>query len=129
MTACEAGKAGARIKVVTYEGDFNYSRLNNLGAAYATGDYVLLLNNDTQVITSGWIEELLMYAQREDVGAVGPSCITVTTPSNTRGWSLAWGPTALPGIPIINIIIWIWAIWDGFAMPRMYPRSREPVCW
>ena len=56
---------------MTYEGDFNYSRLNNLGAAYATGDYVLLLNNDTQVITSGWIEELLMYAQREDVGAVG----------------------------------------------------------
>lgn len=71
MTAGEAGKAKARIKVVTYEGDFNYSRLNNLGAAYATGDYVLLLNNDTQVITSGWMEEMLMYAQREDVGAVG----------------------------------------------------------
>jgi len=67
----ETEKAGSRIKIVTYEGDFNYSRINNLGVAYATGDYVLLLNNDTQVITPGWMEELLMYAQREDVGAVG----------------------------------------------------------
>ena len=37
----------------------------------ASGDYILLLNNDTQVITVNWMEELLMYAQREDVGAVG----------------------------------------------------------
>lgn len=71
MTAAESGKAGTRIKVVTYEGGFNYSRINNLGVTYATGDYVLLLNNDTQVITFDWMEELLMYAQREDVGAVG----------------------------------------------------------
>ena len=37
----------------------------------ADGDYVLLLNNDTQVITINWMEELLMYAQRPDIGAVG----------------------------------------------------------
>ena len=71
MTAGETGKAGAGVKIVTYEGDFNYSRINNLGVGYAAGDYVLLLNNDTQVITPDWMEELLMYAQREDVGAVG----------------------------------------------------------
>ena len=65
------GGDGERIKIVTYEGSFNYSRVNNLGVAYAAGDYVLLLNNDTQVITYSWMEELLMYAQREDVGAVG----------------------------------------------------------
>lgn len=71
LTAGESGEAGSGIRIVTYEGSFNYSRINNLGAAYATGDYLLLLNNDTQVITYSWIEELLMYAQREDVGAVG----------------------------------------------------------
>lgn len=50
---------------------FNYSAVVNYGVKNSTGDYVILLNNDTQVITVNWIEELLMYAQREDVGAVG----------------------------------------------------------
>ena len=59
------------VRVITYEGDFNYSKINNLGVSKARGEYVLLLNNDTQVITLDWIEELLMYAQRRDVGAVG----------------------------------------------------------
>lgn len=60
-----------KITVVTYAGEFNYSAINNLGVANTTGDYILLLNNDTEVITVNWIEELLMYAQRQDVGAVG----------------------------------------------------------
>lgn len=59
------------IKVVTYTGEFNYSKINNFGAGYASGEYLLLLNNDTQVITLDWIEELLMYAQRDDVACVG----------------------------------------------------------
>lgn len=59
------------IKVIKYTGDFNYSKINNLGAENTTGEYIILLNNDTEVITRNWIEELLMYAQREDVGAVG----------------------------------------------------------
>lgn len=64
-------KNNPSIRVVTYEGEFNYSAINNLGVSCASGDYVLLLNNDTQVITVNWMEELLMYAQRQDVGAVG----------------------------------------------------------
>ena len=58
-------------KIVKYEGEFNYSAINNLGVEKTDGEYILLLNNDTQVITVNWMEELLMYAQREDVGAVG----------------------------------------------------------
>ena len=64
-------KLSDRIKVVNFEGKFNYSLVNNYGVSFATGEYVLLLNNDTEVITVNWLEELLMYAQREDVGAVG----------------------------------------------------------
>ena len=64
-------QANEKIRVITYEGGFNYSAVNNLGVSKARGEYVLLLNNDTQVITVNWMEELLMYAQREDVGAVG----------------------------------------------------------
>ncbi len=64
-------KHGDKIKIVTYEGGFNYSAINNLGIRHATGEYIVLLNNDTEVITVNWLEELLMYAQRQDVGAVG----------------------------------------------------------
>lgn len=59
------------VKVVTYEGGFNYSAINNYGVSFAKGEYLLLLNNDTQVISINWLEELLMYGQRSDVGAVG----------------------------------------------------------
>lgn len=68
----EIGKCPTNpIRVVNYEGEFNYSKINNYGVAHASGEYVLLLNNDTQVITRDWIEELLMYAQRKDVACVG----------------------------------------------------------
>lgn len=60
-----------KVQVVTYKGAFNYSKINNYGVSFAKGEFVLLLNNDTEVITEGWIEEMLMYGQREDVGAVG----------------------------------------------------------
>ena len=60
------------LKVVTWTGKgFNYSALNNFGARYATGEYLLLLNNDTEVITPGWLEEMVMYAQQKRVGCVG----------------------------------------------------------
>lgn len=59
------------IRVVTWNGEFNYSAVCNFGAKAANGEYLVLLNNDTQVISINWLEELLMYAQRGDVGAVG----------------------------------------------------------
>lgn len=60
-----------KIRIVRYEGAFNYSDINNVGVKHAKGEYVLLLNNDISVISKDWIEQLLMYAQREDVAAVG----------------------------------------------------------
>lgn len=60
-----------KIQVVTYTGEFNYAKINNYGAGFAAGKYLLLLNNDTQVISMNWLEAMLMYAQRPDVGAVG----------------------------------------------------------
>lgn len=60
-----------KVKIVTYEGGFNYSKINNAGVKETKGEYLLFLNNDTEVISSDWMEQLLMYAQRKDVGAVG----------------------------------------------------------
>ena len=59
------------VHVITWEGVFNYSTINNYGAQFCKGDFLLLLNNDIEVITPDWIGEMLMFAQREDVGAVG----------------------------------------------------------
>lgn len=62
----------SNIKVVKFETkEFNYSEINNFGVKNSSGDYLILLNNDTEVITQDWIQEMLMYGQREDVGAVG----------------------------------------------------------
>lgn len=62
-------------KVVRYEyapgESFNFSKLVNFGVRNSDGEMILLLNNDTEVISRDWLENLLMYAQREDVGAVG----------------------------------------------------------
>ena len=58
-------------KIIKYEGEFNYSKINNFGVTYANGEYLLLLNNDIKVITKDWIEEMLSICQREDVGIVG----------------------------------------------------------
>ncbi len=64
-------KKDSRIQIVRYDGDFNYSKINNFGAEFANGEYLLLLNNDTEIISPNWIEEMLMFAQRDDVGVVG----------------------------------------------------------
>lgn len=50
---------------------FNYSTINNFGATKSKGDYLLFLNNDIEIITPEWIENMLEHAQRPDIGAVG----------------------------------------------------------
>lgn len=64
-------KLDADIKVVTWEKGFNYSAINNFGAKYATGELLLLLNNDVEVINEEWLTKMVSLAQREDVGCVG----------------------------------------------------------
>lgn len=67
-------------RVIRDESPFNFSRLNNLAAARADGDYLLLLNNDTEVVTREWMSALVEHAQRDEVGAVGAKLLY---PKNT----------------------------------------------
>ena len=60
-----------RIRVITWKREFNYSAINNFGVRETRGEYILLLNNDIEVITPDWMEQMLMFVQREDVGAAG----------------------------------------------------------
>jgi GT2 family glycosyltransferase len=56
---------------VCYEGPFNFARMNNLGAASASGDILLFLNDDVKPLAPGWLTSLVAQAQRPEVGAVG----------------------------------------------------------
>ncbi len=59
------------VRVVRYDQPFNYSAINNFGARHAKGEVLVFLNNDTEVITPDWLEEMVARALRADVGAVG----------------------------------------------------------
>jgi GT2 family glycosyltransferase len=59
------------VVVVRADGPFNFSRLNNMAVARARGDVVCLLNDDTEVLTPGWLDEMVGFALMEGIGAVG----------------------------------------------------------
>ncbi|WP_300118639.1 glycosyltransferase family 2 protein [uncultured Enterococcus sp.] len=65
------GQLGERFRVESIDIPFNYSRINNLAAQKAKGKYLLFLNNDTEVITPGWITKMVSFAQFERIGMVG----------------------------------------------------------
>ena len=60
-----------QVRVVVWDREFNYSAINNFGVKHASGEYLLFLNNDTELIAENFIEEMLGFCQRDDVGAVG----------------------------------------------------------
>jgi O-antigen biosynthesis protein len=62
----------SNVKILSLPGPFNYSHLNNQAVLHASGDIILLLNNDIDVIESGWLSEMVSLAVRPEVGAVGP---------------------------------------------------------
>lgn len=59
------------IRVITWEREFNFSAINNFARKEAKGQHLIFLNNDIEIITPEWIEEMVMFTQREDVGACG----------------------------------------------------------
>ncbi|MBI1905638.1 MAG: glycosyltransferase [Rhodocyclales bacterium] len=63
--------APGRIRVLSHPGPFNFSRMNNLAAAEARGEYLLLLNNDTEALHPDWLTHMLRHALRPEVGVVG----------------------------------------------------------
>ena len=61
----------APIDRILFPGKFNFSRANNVARRNANGEYLVFMNNDVEVITPEWLEQMLYYAEQEDVGAVG----------------------------------------------------------
>jgi len=64
-----------KINVLHFDGEFNYSQANNFAVSYAQGKFLLLLNNDIEVISNDWLEEMVMWAGLPEIGAVGAKLI------------------------------------------------------
>jgi len=62
-------------KIINYSENFNFSKMNNLAVKSSSGELLLFLNDDTQVLDSFWLDELVSIAMQEDVGIVGPKLI------------------------------------------------------
>lgn len=67
-------------KVIPFAGQFNYAKINNFAVERAEGEYLVFLNNDTEIISPDWLEELLSYAQQKRIGAIGAKLLF---PDNT----------------------------------------------
>lgn len=65
-------KKNKKIKMFIWDNPFNFSKINNYGVSKASGKYLVLLNNDTEVITPEWLSELVGVASQPGVGVVGP---------------------------------------------------------
>jgi ADP-heptose:LPS heptosyltransferase/GT2 family glycosyltransferase len=61
--------------VIEIDEDFNWSRFNNIGAAKASGEFLLFLNDDIEITDADWLHKLLAQAQRSDIGVVGPQLL------------------------------------------------------
>lgn len=88
---------------IPFPDPFNFSRANNQGAIAATGDFLVFLNNDTEIITADWLEHLLYYAEQPDVGASGAVLIYEDRTVQHAGVALGMRGTAdhtMRGFPV-----------------------------
>ena len=60
-----------RVRVLPFPGGFRFGAMNNHAAGQARGDFICLLNNDTEIIDADWLTQLMRYAVRPEVGAAG----------------------------------------------------------
>jgi glycosyltransferase involved in cell wall biosynthesis len=94
-------KDNSRIDILYYDKSFNYSAINNYAVSHADTDYIIFLNNDTEIITPDWIQTMLEFAQRRDVGAVGA---LLYLPDNTiQHAGLILGLGGIAGRPYYNL--------------------------
>ena len=73
-------ETNTRVKIFKFDREFNFSAINNFAVQYTSGDHLLFLNNDTEVISPDWLTTMLSHSQRDEVGGVGAKLLY---PDNT----------------------------------------------
>lgn len=91
-------KNNTKVRFVTLKDSYSKSAANNFGALSANGEYLVFLNKYTTVLTENWIEEMLMYAQRTDVGAVGAKLYFKNDTVRRAGMVLGYGKYGTVGL-------------------------------
>jgi GT2 family glycosyltransferase len=92
-----------RVRRIPFPDPFNFSRANNQGAIAATGDFLVFLNNDTEIIAADWLQHLIYYAEQPGVGAAGALLIYEDRTVQHAGVALGMRGTAdhtMRGFPI-----------------------------
>ena len=98
----------ANCRVVAYSGGFNFSRINNFGRKFANGKFLLLLNNDIEIISGNWLTQMVAEASQPGVAGCGAMLYypaTSTTSAAVAGTCSAWPPC------------------------RIIPPALRPACW
>ena len=86
--------AGLRHRVVSVQEPFNFSLINNVAVKHATGEYLLFLNNDTEVISPGWLTAMLEFCQFPEIGIVGAKLLFPNNRIQHAGVILGYGGVA-----------------------------------
>ncbi len=92
-----------RIQIIPYPHTYNFSAINNAAAELARGEYLLLLNNDTEILHGEWLDELMAYGQQADVGAVGARLIFSDRTLQHAGVILGMGANGVAEHPFMGL--------------------------
>jgi GT2 family glycosyltransferase len=109
------------VKVVPFRQAFNYSQANNMGVAAAEGEVIVLLNNDIEVVSPDWLEQMLFYLDDPAVAIVGPMLVYPNRTVQHAGIVLGLRGTAdhvMRGFPFDA---------DGYAGSLSCPRNVSAV--
>lgn len=118
-----AKRAFARhpIKHVIFDKPFNYSEANNVGVAASDGELILFLNNDTEVLDTDWLSDMVMFFEDDKVGAVGPTLLYPDRRVQHAGVILGARGTA------DHVMRFFHEGWDGYAGSLVCAREASGV--
>ena len=97
------GRHAGRVRVVSYPHEFNYAAIENFGVQQAAGEYLLFLDNDTQVVQPDWLARMMAHAQRPEVGIVGARLVYPETGRLQHAGAIL-GMDLAVGVPYQNLL-------------------------
>jgi GT2 family glycosyltransferase len=103
------------VRVLDFDQPFNYSAISNLAVDHANGDYICLLNNDTEVIADGWLSSMMSHASEASTGFVGSMLLTPSGLIQHAGLALSYAGIAEH-------------VYAGKQLDRVEPKEAASTC-